>query len=90
MDNRRWTDEISLIIFLYTLKTYIYGEGLLVSMQSVSEEQTIQLIADLIISYNLTMFVDRDLWRHDPWEPNLSKNINIYYILNIIYLSARA
>ena len=27
----------------------------------------IQLIADLIISYNLTMFVDRDLWRHDPW-----------------------
>ena len=35
MDNRQWTDEIILIIFLYTPKTYIYGEGLLVSLQSV-------------------------------------------------------
>ena len=29
--------------------------------EAPGEEQTIQLIADLIISYNLTMFVDRYL-----------------------------
>ena len=39
MDNRRWTDEISLIIFLYTLKAYIYGEGLLVTLQSVINDE---------------------------------------------------
>ena len=32
-----------------------------IAVDMATEEQTIQLIADLIISYNLTMFVDRDL-----------------------------
>ena len=32
------------------------------SCVGATEEQTIQLIADLIISYNLTMFVDRDFY----------------------------